>query len=112
MKEHLEVYRHDAVHPVYGAELAKAVKAVEKKGLDLGGSHYKRVPRGLPADHPNAALLLHNGLTASTSWMLPPEVHGPKLVSLALKHYKAMLPLHEWLRGMTERMGVETLTVL
>ncbi len=107
-KDYLEAYRQDTVHPNYGKQLATMMASMKrKKGLELGGSHYKRVPRGFPADHPNADYLRYNGLTASTPMIRPEELYSSNLIRLALKHYKAMLPVHQWLRGMTERLGVE-----
>lgn len=40
--------------------------------LDLiDGKHYKKVPRGYDADHPNAEYLLYNGLTARAEEKVP-----------------------------------------
>jgi len=99
----IEEYRQSVVHPVHGDALQAALKHLDKKGYGIGGEHYKRVPRGFDPDHPNADLLLHNGLWTGVEMRLPPELHSKKLIHLAFKHYKAMLPLHQWLVAMTER---------
>ncbi|MFH1501417.1 MAG: DUF2461 domain-containing protein [Candidatus Eisenbacteria bacterium] len=96
-KENLERYRKAATSPRSGPLLAKAVKAIESRGYEVGGSHYKRVPRGFDPDHPNAALLKHNGLYAGFETKVPDEFYSGKFVDHCLRHFKKMLPLHEWL---------------
>ena len=103
-KPHLEQYRDSVVHPKYGPELAKAVKALEKKKYNVGGQHYKRVPRGYDPDHKYGELLLHNGLYAGFETKIPDEFYSAKLVNYCFKHYKSMIPLHKWLLAMTKRL--------
>jgi uncharacterized protein (TIGR02453 family) len=76
----LPAYRQDVVHPVHGAALADAVALVRQRGYEVGGEHYKRVPRGFDPDHPNAAFLLHTGLWAGTDVPVPPELFTSGLV--------------------------------
>lgn len=99
-------YRDTVVDPKQGPELAKVVKKVAKKpGVAIGGVHYKRVPRGYDKDHPNADLLLHNGLYAWYEDEIPKELHSGKIVDYCHKRYKEMAPLHEWLVAWTRRIG-------
>ncbi len=95
--ELLEVYRKACVHPKLGPELNKIAKQLTKKGYNLGGKFYKKVPRGFEAEHPNAELLLHNGMHAGIEMKIPAEFHAPKLLDIAFAHYKNMAPLHKWL---------------
>jgi uncharacterized protein (DUF2461 family) len=95
--ELLEVYRAACVHPKHGPALAKAAKQLEAKGYALGGKFYKKVPRGFEADHPNAELLLHNGMHADLETKIPAEFYSPKLLDYCFAHYKNMSPLHKWL---------------
>jgi len=60
----LDHYRQAVVDKKLGLELKKAVKKVADQGYVVNGQHYKKVPRGYEADHPNAHFLLYNGLTA------------------------------------------------
>ena len=99
----LPAFRQDAVHPVHGLALADAVKAVEKAGFEVGGLKYKRVPRGLDAEHPNAELLKYDGLYAGAGLKLPPELHTAKFVDICFKIYRRLLPLHQWLTAFVER---------
>lgn len=100
-KTMIEAYRRAVVHPVYGKALAEAVESVlSDNDFTLGGKHYKRVPAGFDADHPNAELLLHNGLHAGCSVSpLPSELFGAGILDYCLKRFEHLLPLHRWLVG-------------
>ena len=94
----LEHYRNAAVHPEYGTELAEALKAITKFPENtLGGKHYKRVPTGFDPQHPNAELLLHNGLYAGSETPIPEEFYSEKLIDYCFKKYETLVPLHRWL---------------
>lgn len=94
----LEHYRNAVAHPEYGAELADIVKKLNKnKGYSLGGKHYKRIPTGFDATHPNAELLLHKGLYVGIEDKIPEELYSEKLVDFCIKRYKPMTALHNWL---------------
>jgi uncharacterized protein (TIGR02453 family) len=96
-KENMEKYRKAAASPKAGALLAKAVKSLEKKGYETGGLHYKKVPRGFDPEHANASLLRHNGLYAGFETKVPDEFFSREFTGYCLKHFRKMLPLHEWL---------------
>jgi hypothetical protein len=80
-----------------GADLAKIVSKLRAAGYDVGGETYKKTPRGVPEDHPRAALLKHSGLHAGWEGKHPPELHSPRVVDFVAKHYAAVAPLHRWL---------------
>ncbi len=102
-KSLLPVFRDSVAHKRYGPALVKAIKQVEEAGYQVGGAHYKRVPRGFDPDHPRAELLKYNGLWAALETKIPPEFYTPELADWCLPHYKAMLPLHKWLLALTKR---------
>jgi uncharacterized protein (TIGR02453 family) len=102
----LKEYRDSVIHPKYGPAFDKAVKGVLKKGpYGLGGEHYKKVPRGYPADHKNSEYLLYNGLWAGMEVPVPREFFSSGLVAYCVKHYTDMAPLHAWLRDLTGRVS-------
>lgn len=103
-KDQLPVYRDSVVHPKHGPALVRAIAQVEKNGYDIGGLHYKKTPRGYDPEHKNAELLLYNGLYTWVEEKVPEEFFSPKLIDYLFAHYKKMLPLHKWLKAMTERM--------
>jgi uncharacterized protein (TIGR02453 family) len=91
-------YRRAVVDPRLGKELAKIVAAIrELGGWEIGGQHYKRVPAGFDARHPNAALLLHNGLYAGWESPIPEEFYSGRLIDYCLDRYVPLVPLHRWL---------------
>jgi uncharacterized protein (TIGR02453 family) len=95
----LPVYRDAVVDKKLGAALKRAVKNVSDQGYTVGGQHYKRIPQGYDADHPNAEFLLYNGLHAMSEEKVPPAFYSDAIVDYAFGHYKNMLPLHQWLRN-------------
>ncbi len=99
--EMLEVYRGACVHQKLGPQLRKITKQLASKGYNLGGKFYKKVPRGFEADHPNAELLLHNGMHAGIETKIPAEFYTPTLLDYCFAHYKNMSPLHKWLVEVT-----------
>ena len=99
-----DTYRKSVVHPKYGNELAEIVTKIQKKkGYQVGGKHYKRVPAGFDPSHPNADLLLHNGFHAGIESSIPEEFYSQKLINYCWKKFQPLLPLHSWLVAMTRR---------
>lgn len=99
----LNVYRKLVVDKKSGSALAEATKKVSKKGK-ISGKHYKKIPRGFDANHPNAEYLLYDGLHAMTETKIPDELYSEALVDYCFKWYKEMVPLHRWLVEMTKRI--------
>lgn len=99
-----DTYRNSVVHPQYGKDLAEIVaKIKKKKGYQVGGEHYKRVPAGFDPSHPNVSLLLHNGFHAGIQSEIPEEFYSKKLVNYCWQKFQPLLPLHTWLVAMTQR---------
>ena len=96
---HLAIYRAAAGNATTGKALAAAVRKVEKKGYEVGGAHYKKVPRGFAPDHANADLLRHNGLTAGRNVGLPDDLFGPDAARYCSGVFKDVAPVHHWLAG-------------
>jgi uncharacterized protein (TIGR02453 family) len=93
----MENFRRAAVQAKSGRELTAIGKALEAAGYDLDGRHYKRVPAGYDAGHPNAALLLHNGLYTGWEGKIPPEFYTPAILDFCWKKFVPIIPLHKWL---------------
>jgi len=103
-KPALAAYREAVVDDKLGAQLKKIVGRLEKQKLGIRGQHYKKVPRGMDPEHPNAELLKHSGLWAAFGEKHPPEMHSPELVDWCIEPWKKMLPLHDWLKELNERV--------
>jgi len=93
----MDRYRKAVVDKKQGAALKSAVKKATGEGYLIDGKHYKKVPRGYDADHPNGEYLLYNGLTARVEGKVPDAFYSGALIDYAYTHYKNMLPLHRWL---------------
>lgn len=99
MALHLTKYRAAAGDSKSGKAPAAAVRKVEKRGYEVGGTHYKKVPRGFTADHPHADLLRHNGLTAGRNIGLAKDLFGKGAAAYCAGVFKDVSPMHHWLTG-------------
>jgi uncharacterized protein (TIGR02453 family) len=98
-KESLARYREAVLHKTHGPALDRAVrKVLALPGVKLGGSHYKRVPRGVDPAHKYGEYLLHNGLYVFTEDRPPRELFGPGCADFVAARFKAMAPVYAWLR--------------
>lgn len=94
----LDRYRQTVVDKKHSTALKNAVKKITDKGYLVDGKHYKKIPRGYDAEHPNAQYLLYNGLTARVEEKVPDAFYSDAIIDYAYTHYKNMLPLHRWLK--------------
>ena len=99
-KEALARYRKAVLDAKRGPALEKIVASLRTGGYDVGTESYKKVPAGVPADHPRAALLRHGGLHAGWEGKHPAELRRSAFVGFVGEHFAAVAPLHRWLRGM------------
>ena len=105
-KHMIREYRDSVIHPDYGKRLSETIRSITENGdYELGGRNYKKVPRGYPADHAHADLLLFNGLWAGTERPVPRELSSPDLVGYCYRIFSDLAPLHFWLRAMTARVA-------
>jgi len=96
-KETLARYRQHLLDEERGAALATIVHDLRAGGYFVGGESYKRTPRGVPADHPRAALAKHSGVFATLDGEHPQQLDTPLFVDFAFTHFSRMAPLHRWL---------------
>ena len=97
--ELMKPYRDSVSDSKKGSEVRKILKKITKNSsYKLGGSHYKRVPRGYDPENPNVDLLLHNGLFLYYEGALPKEVLSSDFLDYSLDVFKDILPLHIWIR--------------
>ena len=97
-KDMLKTFRDSVVDGKKGRELQKILEEIQdNKSYKVGGEHYKRLPSGYDPEHPNARLLLHNGLYAYTESALPDEIYSSGFVDYCFGIFRDLSPLHEWL---------------
>lgn len=100
-KEYLRAYRDAVVDPKLGPELVTAIDAVKNiDGYELGGAHYKKVPRGYDADHEREELLRYNGLYAMNADIAVDNLFSADLVDICFQHCVNMRPVQQWLVNM------------
>lgn len=98
-RELMKPYRDAVSDSKKGAEVSEIIKKIVKNSsYKLGGTHYKRVPKGYAADSTNADLLLHNGLYLYHEGALPKEVYSADFLDYSLSVFKDIMPLHNWIR--------------
>ena len=97
-KADLDAYREAVADDARGVALTKALERCERAGYRVDGSHYKKVPAGYAADHPRAALLRHAYLAVVHEQPHPSELGSKAFVTWCAKHWKAMLPVHTFMR--------------
>jgi uncharacterized protein (TIGR02453 family) len=91
-------YRQAVVDPKKGAELGRIVAALRAvPGCSVEGTHYKRVPAGFDAGHPNAELLKHKGLYAGFEMKVPDAFYSADLLDFCFERFAPVVPLHRWL---------------
>jgi uncharacterized protein (TIGR02453 family) len=93
----LERYRQTVAQEASGAALRDAIRAVSARGFELNEPHYKRVPQGFAANHPNGPLLRHDALYAWRSDRVPEALFGPGAVEYCRQLFVALRPIQAWL---------------
>lgn len=85
-----------------GGEELQATLAAMPPGTDVGGLHYKKVPRGLPADHPRASLLRHNALYVGVTTPHPESLGSAAITDHVAAGFEVFYPVVRWLLQVTE----------
>jgi len=102
----LKAYREAVEDDELGAELESAIAAVRASGAyEIGGEHYKKVPRGFDPDHPRADLLKYNAIYASSPRIDLAKLGSPALVDICMDHSENTAPLHRWLVKVNQSLG-------
>ena len=83
-------------HDRFGPQLEKILRALEKRGFEVGGDRLKTTPRGYDADHPRIELLRHRSLTVGHQLGFEPVIHTPELLDLVRADWQQLRPLVEW----------------
>ena len=103
-KEQLAAYREAVAEAPWGDRAAAIVAGLRGLGgVDVGGLHYKRVPRGLDPEHRHVELLKHNALFAGIEMPLPAEAGSAAFADWCLERFRPLAPLHQL---MVELSGV------
>ena len=93
----VERYRRAVADDVAGPELERALAALRRKQMTIGGHQLTRVPHGFDKNHPRADLLRHKTLTGSRDLGFPDWLHTPRAKTEVVKAWRALRPLVAWL---------------
>ena len=91
-------YRKRVAADATGTQLAAIVAKLEKAGYGIGGEALKRVPAGLPQDHPRARLLRHKILYIYRNYGLQPWLGSSAARKHVVKVFTDAEPLNDWLQ--------------
>jgi uncharacterized protein (TIGR02453 family) len=82
-----------------GDALQATMDALKKQGFTVGGHNdYKRIPPGLPQDHPRSELLKLRGLTATFPAIPRGLIHDKAFVKWVVERATKAAPLVMWLQ--------------
>ena len=95
--QQLAKYRKQVAAEATGSQLAAIVAKLEKAGYGIGGEALKRVPSGLPQDHPRARLLRHKILYVHKNFGLQPWLGSTAARQHVVKVFADAEPLNDWL---------------
>nr|WP_295702936.1 DUF2461 domain-containing protein [Lapillicoccus sp.] len=90
-------YRAAVDGPATGAALEKIMKALRRKGFQIGGEVMKTRPRGVDADHPRLELLRHKSLIVWRDHGTPAWMSTPGVVAKVRADWRAVRPMGDWL---------------
>ena len=93
----LKKYRQIIYNPDKAKELDSIVKKLKKKGFELGGKTYKRVPKGFDAEYPYSDYLLYNGIYVYDESKDLKKLQKDNAAKYVYKKFAEMLPVHQWL---------------
>ncbi len=104
-KPTLIAYREAVAAGKLGSALQAALDEVRAAGeYEVGGEHYKRVPRGYDPEHPRADLLRYNSLFASSPPIPKKVLTSADLVDECFDHAVRLAPVHKWLVKLARRV--------
>ncbi len=96
-KDIKENFRNAVIDEKKGNELVKIINKLKKQKYELGGKHYKKIPRGFDKKHKNAEYLLYNGFWAGLEVPIIEDFFSKDFVDWCFEHFMKMHPLHNWM---------------
>jgi uncharacterized protein (TIGR02453 family) len=105
-KDKRNVFREAVIDDQMGYELEEALAEVGAfSNYEIGGEHYKRVPRGYDTEHPRADYLKYNGLWAvNPTAVKEADLYKPELIDICFEQCQRMDPIQRWLVKLDQRI--------
>jgi uncharacterized protein (DUF2461 family) len=95
--EQIKMFRRAVAAEGSGRELMAIVEELRDRSYEVTGDLMKGVPRGYPADHARAELLLHRSLIAARSLGCDDWLHTPEAVDVVLDAIGDLEGMMSWL---------------
>ena len=96
--EQLTKFRKKVAAESTGVPLAAIVAKLEKDGYEIGGEELKRVPAGLPQDHPRERLLRRKLLYVYKNFGLKPWLGSTAARKQIVRVFTDAEPLNAWMK--------------
>ena len=96
-KKALARFREVVLEDGPGKALDDAVASAKRAKATLGDAHYKKVPKGLNADHPRADWLRYTNLGVMLKVATPKQVHSATFAQWCGERIEKLAPVHTWL---------------
>ena len=90
-------FREIVSDPGPAKDLTNIMDEFESSGIEVGGLHYKKVPRGYQEEYQYSRFLKHNGLYGMRTTGFPEEFFSSALLDLSIEWFRKMNPLNHWL---------------
>jgi len=97
----LAIYREYIQDKHRRTALHEILEDLKAKGYQLPEPKYKRYPRGFKKDDRHVYLSLLGSLYAFTAFKPNKAFHSEKIIYKNFKIYEDMMPLHQWVYGLT-----------
>ena len=97
----LATYREYIQNKDRRTELHNIVEDLKAKGYKLPEPAYKRYPRGFDKDDTHVYLSLFRSMYMYTTFIPDKTFHSEKIIYKNFKIYEEMMPLQEWVYGLT-----------
>ena len=97
-KDILENYREIISKPREAEKLISVFKGIRKAGYGADGEGSKNVPRGYEKDYKYAEILKFKGIYTWHECTPPEQLFSSDFIEWCFNIYKAMTPLHYWIR--------------
>jgi uncharacterized protein (TIGR02453 family) len=97
----LAIYREYIQDKDRRAELHKIIEVLKSKGYKLPEPAYKRYPRGFDKDDTHVYLSLFRSMYMYTTYKPSKDFHSNKIIYKNFKIYEDMMPLQEWIYGLS-----------
>ncbi|MFW3146895.1 MAG: DUF2461 domain-containing protein [Thermoplasmatota archaeon] len=96
-KDMIDPYRNVVSQEGPAEELAGIIAEMNDHGIEVGGLHYKNVPRGYDVEHSHPDLLKYNGVYGMVTTGISDELFTSDILEISLGKYRLMDPLNRWL---------------